>query len=64
RNAIKVRVRADPKTFVDPQNWTKGKVYKGWFFSGTGEEREFQIDSAEQIPYAMQLIAQSYALAK
>jgi hypothetical protein len=35
------------------------KVYKGWFFK-QGQERKFKITSKEQIPYAMELIKQSY----
>jgi len=65
KNAISVRVRADPPSlsWSDPQNWTNGKAYKGWFFSGRGEEREFKFDSVEHLDYAMKLITQSYALA-
>jgi hypothetical protein len=38
---------------------TGDKVYKGWFFK-QGQEREFKVTSKEQIPYAMELIKQSY----
>lgn len=58
---VSVRIRADPKTFKDERDWTEGKVYKGWFFThGVGQEREFRIDSKEQLDYAMELIRQSY----
>jgi predicted transport protein len=46
-------------TFKDPQKLTGDKVYKGWFFK-QGQEREFKVTSKEQIPYAMELIKQSY----
>lgn len=60
---VSVRIRADPKTFKDERNWTKEKVYKGWFFTrGVGQEREFKIYSEEQLDYAMELIKQSYAI--
>jgi len=59
KKALKVRIRTDPNTFKDPQRLTGDKVYKGWFFK-QGEEREFKIRSREQIPYAMELIKQSY----
>ena len=54
---IKVRIRTEPTKFEDPKGWTK--VYKGWFFK-RGQEREFKMTSEEQIPYAMELIKQSY----
>ena len=61
KKSIKVRIRADPKKFKDLKSWTR--AYKGWFFR-KGEEREFTITKAEQFPYTMGLIKQSYELAK
>jgi predicted transport protein len=61
KKALKVRIRTDPSTFKDPQKLTGDKVYKGWFFK-QGQEREFKITSKEQIPYAMELIKQSYGI--
>jgi len=62
RDSVKVRIRADPKTFRDPKNWTGNKVYKRWFFT-KGQEMEFRVESKDQIGYAMELIKQSYDLA-
>lgn len=59
KGVLKVRIRADPTLFKDPQKWTGDKVYKGWFFK-QGQEKEFSITNEEQIPYAMGLIKQSY----
>ena len=59
---VKVRIRTDPQTFRDPKKWTGEKVYKRWFFT-KGQEREFRVDSENQIDYAMKLIKQSYDLA-
>ncbi len=61
KKEIKVRIRADPQSFKDEKNWTRS--YKGWFFK-RGEEREFSITSEQQFFYAMELIRQSYELAK
>jgi predicted transport protein len=61
RKALKVRIRTDPNKFKDPEKWTGDRVYKGWFFK-QGEEREFKITSEEQIPYAMELVKQSYEI--
>lgn len=63
KHSLSIRIRADPATFKDPQKWTGDKVYKGWFFK-QGQEREFKITSKEQIDYAMELIAQSYEMAR
>jgi len=62
---LKVRIRTDPKTFRDPKKRVKEKLYTGWFFK-TGQEREFVIltFNTENLYYAMELIKQSYALAK
>jgi predicted transport protein len=59
KKSLSVRIRADPATFRDPQKWTGDRIYKGWFFK-QGQEREFKVTSKEQIPYAMELIKQSY----
>ncbi len=65
KKALKVRIRTDPKTFNDAQNWTKGRVYKGWFFK-KGQEREFSISTQDEgtLSYAVELIKHSYELAK
>lgn len=62
---LKVRIRTDPTTFRDPKKRVKEKAYKGWFFK-TGQEREFVISTydTENLSYAIELIKQSYALAK
>lgn len=62
---LKVRIRTDPTTFRDPKKRVNEKVYKGWFFK-TGQEREFKISAydTENLTYAIELIKQSYALAK
>lgn len=57
---LKVRIRADPKTFKDPQKWVKDKVFN-WFIK-QGQEREFEIKGKEQVSYAMELIQQSYKI--
>lgn len=57
KKALNVRIRGDPNEFVDREKWTK--AYKGWFFK-EGQERGFKITSKEQIPYAMELVKQSY----
>jgi predicted transport protein len=59
KKALKVAIRTDPKTFKDPDKWTGDKIYKPWFFK-QGQERAFKITSKEQIPYALELIKQSY----
>jgi len=59
KKVLKVRIRTDPKTFRDTKNWTRGSVYKGWFFK-KGEERGFPIIGIHQLDYAMELIKQSY----
>jgi predicted transport protein len=55
---LKVRIRADPNTFKDPQKWVKDKVFN-WFIK-QGQEREFEVKGKEQVAYAMELIQQSY----
>jgi len=62
KKALKVRIRTDPATFRDSRRWTGEKVYH-WFFT-TGQEKEFKITERGQIDYAMELIKQSYELAK
>jgi predicted transport protein len=61
KKVLKVRIRTDPNTFRDPQNWTDDKIYKGWFFK-QGQEREFKISNKDQISYAIELIKQSYEI--
>lgn len=61
KSAIKVRIRTDPTTFKDPKKWTGDKEYH-WFFKAG--EKEFKITSIDQMHYAMELIKQSYQLAK
>lgn len=61
KSALKIRIRTDRATFKDPKKWTGDKEYH-WFFK-VGE-KEFKITSKEQIEYAMELIRQSYNLAK
>jgi predicted transport protein len=63
KHSLSIRIRTDPATFRDPQKWTGDRVYKGWFFK-QGQEREFKITNKEQIDYAMELITQSYELAR
>ncbi len=60
---LKVRIRTDPRTLRDPERVLKERVYRGWFFK-TGQEREFKITEKDQMDYAIELIKQSYALAK
>lgn len=62
KKVLKVRIRTDPATFKDPEKWTGDRTYH-WFFT-TGQEREFRITAKDQIDYAMDLIEQSYELAK
>jgi len=62
QKALKVRIRTDPTTFRDPKKWTGDKIYH-WFFT-TGQEKEFKLTAKDQIDYGMELIKQSYELAK
>lgn len=59
KSSVRVRIRTDPKTFKDSKKWVTDKVYRGWFFK-TGQERTFDMKEKEQIPYAMELLKQSY----
>lgn len=59
--ALKVRIKTDPIAFKDPKKWTGDKEYH-WFFKAG--EREFKITSKDQVDYAMELVKQSYQLAK
>lgn len=63
KSSIRVRIRVNPETFTDPKNWLTPKIYKGWFFK-QDQERSFDIKNIKQIPYAMELIKQSYDLAE
>jgi predicted transport protein len=60
KKAVKVRIKADPNTFRDEKGWTK--TMKGWFFPRKLQEREFTITEEQQIPYALELITQSYII--
>jgi predicted transport protein len=59
--ALKVRIRTDPAAFRDPKRWTGDKEYH-WFIK-VGE-KEFKLTGKDQLNYAMELIKQSYELAK
>ncbi len=58
KKAVKVRIKTEPSTFKDVKGWTK--TMKGWFFPRKLQEREFTITEEQQIPYALELITQSY----
>jgi predicted transport protein len=60
KKAVKVRIKAEPNTFRDEKGWTK--LMKGWFFPRKLQEREFTITEEQQIPYALELITQSYII--
>jgi len=63
---LKVRIKTDPRKFKDPKRLVKEKTYRKWFFT-KGEEREFIVpkhSEAENYMYAIELIKQSYELAK
>ena len=62
KKTVSIRVKAEPSTFKDERGWTK--PYKGWFFARKWQEREFQLTSPEQLPYALQLIKQSYDISE
>jgi predicted transport protein len=65
KSSIRIRIRVDPTTIRDGKGWIYEKVYRGWFFKrGKGEERAFDVKEKSQIPYAMELIKQSYNLAE
>jgi predicted transport protein len=64
KDGITIRLRANPRTLVDPQKWITEKTYKWYFRDGNGEEKEIKITQEEQINYAVELIKQSYGLAK
>jgi predicted DNA-binding protein (MmcQ/YjbR family) len=62
KKAVIVRIKADPSKFKDEKNWTKS--YKGWFFAKKWQERAFKLTISGQLTYALQLVKQSYELAK
>jgi len=64
KDGITIRLRANPRTLIDPQKWITEKTYKWYFNDGNGEEKEIKITQEEQIGYAVELLKQSYALAK
>ena len=59
KSSVAVRIRTDPTTFKDSKKWVSDKIYKGWFFK-QGQERTFDVKEKGQIPYAIELIKQSY----
>lgn len=63
KKSIRVRIRVEPSIFKDPKKWVSEKIYKGWFFK-ENQERAFDLNERSQIPYAMELIKQSYELAE
>jgi len=62
KNYLKIRIRTDPNTLQDPKKWIGDKVYRWFFTSGEGEEREFGISKKEHIDYAIKLIRHSYEI--
>jgi len=63
-DGITIRLRTNPKTLIDPQKWITEKTYKWYFNDGNGEEKEIKITQKEQIVYTVELLKQSYSLAK
>jgi predicted transport protein len=57
-----VRIKAEPNTFKDERKWAK--PMKGWFFPRKLQEKEFAITEKQQIPYALELISQSYSISQ
>lgn len=56
---VKVRICVDPESFQDPE--MRAKSYKGWFYKESGHvEKGFALGSADDIPYALNLVRQSY----
>ena len=64
KDGITIRLRANPRTLIDPQKWITEKTYKWYFNDGNGEEKEIKITQEGQIDYAVELLKQSYALTK
>ena len=64
KDGITIRLRANPRTLIDPQKWITEKTYKWYFNDGNGEEKEIKITEKEQIGYSVELLKQSYGLAK
>jgi hypothetical protein len=64
KDGITIRLRVNPKTLVDPQKWIAEKTFKWYFNDANGEEKEIKITQEEQIGYALELLKQSYELAK
>jgi predicted transport protein len=64
KDGITIRLRANPRTLIDPQKWITEKTYKWYFNDGNGEEKEIKITEKEQIDYTVELLKQSYSLAK
>jgi hypothetical protein len=63
KNYVKIRIRTDPDTFKDPEKWTGDQVYKGYFFK-QNQEKGFKLSDEKQFDYAIDLIIQSFELAK
>jgi len=49
KDGITIRLRANPRTLIDPQKWITEKTYKWYFNDGNGEEKEIKITQEEQI---------------
>ncbi|HUJ84393.1 MAG TPA: hypothetical protein VLV84_02175, partial [Candidatus Acidoferrales bacterium] len=64
KDGVSVRLRVNVRSLIDPQKWITEKTYKWYFNDGNGEEKEIKITQQDQICYAMELLKQSYALAK
>jgi len=64
KDGVTIRLRANPRTLIDPQKWITEKTYKWYFNDGNGEEKEIKITQEEQIGYSVELLKQSYGLAK
>ncbi len=64
KDGVTIRLRANTKSLNDPQKWIAEKTYKWYFNDGVGEEKEIKITGKEQVAYAVELLKQSYALAK
>jgi predicted transport protein len=49
---------------IDSQKWITEKTYIWYFNDRNGEEKEIEITQVEQIDYVVELLKQSYSLAK
>lgn len=59
-----LRIGINPKTFNDPEGITK--VYKGFFWARLPkvQERGFNVNSEDDLDYALTLVKQSYERAR